>query len=127
MNNKVTDIEGNFLGVTGVGIRLDKIADALRKKKDKYKRKVYLVDETGTVQVHSDLELVEKINIYDSPGISSIASDLMKFVESPIDNTYQFESENIIVSSRYIPEIGWHVIAEQTEESSYYNAKKIFI
>ncbi len=124
INNKVRDFEGNFIGVTGVGIRLDKIADALREKKDKYNRKVYLVDETGTVQVHTDIELVEKINIYDAPGIRNIAAELMKFVESPVDNTYQLGSENIIVSSRYIPELGWHVIAEQTEESSYHNVKK---
>ena len=124
INNKVKDFEGNFIGVTGVGIRLDKIADTLREKKDKYNRKVYLIDETGTVQVHTDIELVEKINIYDAPGICMIAAELMKFVESPIDNTYQLGSEKIIVSSRYIPELGWHVIAEQTEESSYHNVKK---
>ena len=126
INNRVEDFNGNFLGVTGVGIRLDKIAEKLKEKKEKYNRRVYLVDETGTVQVHSNIALVEKVNIFNEKGISTIAEKLMLQTEQPSDCTYSIDSRDILVSSRFIPELGWYIIVEQDELSSYFLARKSF-
>ena len=85
---------------------------------------MYLIDETGTVQVHSDISLVEKENIFSKEGIKRIAENLMNESDTPVDNIYTDDSGDIMVSSRYIPEIGWHVIVEQDKSSSYNYAKK---
>ncbi len=124
INTRVEDFKGNFIGVTGVGIRLDRVAEKFREKKEKYNRKVYLIDETGTVQVHSDISLVEKENIFNKEGIKIIAENLMNESDKPVDKIYTDDSGDIMISSRYIPELGWHVIVEQDKSSSYNYAKK---
>ena len=124
INNRVEDFNGDLLGVAGVGIRLDKIAEKLKEKKEKYNKRVYLIDETGTVQVHSNIDLVEKINIFNEDGINKIAEKLMEESESPSDDVYSTDANEVLVSSRYIPELGWYIIVEQDELSSYLKAKK---
>ncbi len=124
INHRLNGLDGTFLGVVGVGIKLEKIAEFLKQKKNKYKRDIYLVDENGYVQVHSDLNLVEKSNIYTREGIERIAGDLMKMSDSPVDRTYIDRGETVLISSRYIPEIGWHVIVEQNEKATYLQARR---
>ncbi|MBF9014928.1 sensor domain-containing diguanylate cyclase [Oceanispirochaeta sp. M1] len=128
INYRLEDFSGNFLGVVGVGVRLDQLSDLLKQKKTQYDRDIYLVDEEGIIQVHSDLSLIEKINIFKEEGISSVAEQLMETEEFPIDLIYKKKNDHFLVSSKSIPEIGWHVIVEQNEErGSFFAKRSLFI
>ncbi len=124
INYRLKGFDGRFLGVVGVGIKLEKVAEFLNQKQTKYNRDIYLVDENGYIQVHSDLSLIEKSNIYTREGIALVAEELMGMTDSPIDSIYNESGQTVLVSSRYIPEMGWHVIVEQNESSSYFQARK---
>ena len=124
INYRLRGFDERFLGVVGVGIKLEKVAEFLNQKQNKYNRDIYLVDENGYIQVHSDLSLIEKSNIYTREGIALVAEELMGMTDSPIDSTYNESGQTVLVSSRYIPEMGWHVIVEQNESSSYFQARK---
>ncbi len=125
INYRLEDPEGNLLGVVGVGLKLDRIAESLINKQKKYNRNIYLVDENGYIQVHSRRELIEKVNIYNKEGMQEIAADLMAETEVPVGKTYGEGQQRIFVSSRYIPEMGWHVIVEQDEKGVYRKARRI--
>jgi len=118
VNFRVTDSTGTFLGVTGVGIRLGDIASDLAVKKEQYNRDIYMVDETGMVQIDSDLSKVEKVSLYDIPGVKEIASQLLSQSDGPIDLLCSKGSKSTLISSRYMKEIGWYVMVEQ-EGSDY--------
>ena len=124
INYRLEDFNGNLLGVVGVGVKLDKIVETLLEKKSEYNRNIYLVDEEGFIQVHSNIDLIEKTNIRDSEGIRNIADVLMTESELPVDEVYTIDSKRILVSSRFIPELGWHVIVEQDENSTFRQARK---
>lgn len=124
INYRLEDFNGSFLGVVGVGVRLDQIAVKLQEKQDKYNRNVFLVDEDGFIQVHSDIHLIEQVNIFKKEGIRNVADEIMAQSADPIEIEYKTDSQSIFVSSRYISELGWHIIVEQDEKSSYFEARK---
>ena len=124
INFRLEDFEGNLLGVVGVGVKLEMIAKQLQQKKDLYQRDIFLVDESGTIQVHSDMNMVEKINLFEEEGINVVATQLMEQVQEPIELTYSSQQGDIFVSSKYISELNWHVIVEQDEKSSLIAAKR---
>jgi len=113
VNYRVTDAEGNLLGVAGVGIRLDEIASDLAEKQKQYNRDIFMVDETGTIQIDSDLSRVEQVSLYDIPGVRDIAPELLSKVDGPIDMLCSKENGSALISSRYMKEIGWYVMVEQ--------------
>lgn len=124
INYRLVDFSGNLLGVVGVGVKLDQIAAKLQQKKEQYNRDIYLVDEDGIVQVHTDLSKIEQTNIFNEEGISAVADQLMGTGQLPMDLMYNIKSDSFLVSSKFIPEIGWHVIVEQNEASGSNSARK---
>ncbi len=125
INNRLEDLQGNLLGVVGVGIRLETVARLLQEKKDQYHRNVYLVDENGVIQVHSDISLVEQVDIYMQSGISDIADELMREDnDHPMEMSYLSSQGRVYITSRYIPELEWHVFVEQNERTGLKEARK---
>lgn len=118
INYRLEDFDGTFLGVAGVGVRLEHIADTLIQKQKKYDRRIYLIDDNGIIQVHSDETKIEQTSIFDQPGISNIASSLMVKEEILVDKSYSTDNNQFLVSSRYIPEMDWFIIVEQQEEKA---------
>ncbi|QEN08765.1 GGDEF domain-containing protein [Oceanispirochaeta crateris] len=115
INFRVVDSTGHFLGVAGVGIRLDKISVTLAEKKDEYKRDIYMVDDRGIIQVHPDITKVETLSIYDIPGLRDIADDLLNPSDFPTDLIYNASQNPSLISSRYMEELGWFILVEQHE------------
>lgn len=61
-------------GVTGVGLKLESIAERLKDNGHKYRKNIYLVDDKGMFQVHEDKNLIEKKNIRDMEGLGKNSS-----------------------------------------------------
>ncbi|MDA3957512.1 sensor domain-containing diguanylate cyclase [Oceanispirochaeta sp.] len=115
VNFRVEDSDGRFLGIAGVGVRLDQISATLAEKRDLYNRDIYMVDDTGVIQVHSDLSKVETVSIYDIPGLQDVADKLLTPSEQAIDLIYNSQPDPTLISSRYMEELGWFVLVEQKE------------
>lgn len=69
VNHRVENTTGELLGVIGVGVDMSNISALLQKTQNTYGRVVYMVDESGLVQAHSDMNVIEKRNINTSYGI----------------------------------------------------------
>ncbi|MEF2143879.1 MAG: sensor domain-containing diguanylate cyclase [Desulfovibrionaceae bacterium] len=116
INHRVEDYKGNLLGVTGVGVRMDNVAEMLRQAQEKYRRRVYLVDESGLVQAHSDKSRVEEMDIRDEPGLSDISSKLLALRDEPGNFEYESEAGRVLLTCSYVPELNWYLIVEQDED-----------
>jgi len=115
INHRLTGYNGELLGVTGVGLNLDAITDMLKSHNDIYKSEIYLVDRKGTIQVHSDESIIEKINIREQPEFAGIAEKILSGKES--SGMYEFErgEKHILLTTRFIPEFDWFLFVEIDE------------
>lgn len=116
VNHRLHSSAGKLLGVTGVGLRLDSVADLLRGYEDKYGRRVHLVDSHGTIQVQSRPGPGLKNNIRNLPGIADVADALLSTQGVPRDVTFDREGDTVFATVRHIPELDWFLVVEQEED-----------
>jgi diguanylate cyclase (GGDEF)-like protein len=126
-NFRVEDNNGRFLGVVGVGVNIDRIRGLLEKVRSDYSREVYLVDQDGLVQVHRDSSRIERYDITKAGGIRDVAGSILENVDDPRTFEYDDDGDNILLSSRYIPELQWHLIVEQNENLALISARNNLI
>lgn len=115
INHRLTGYHGELLGVTGVGLNLDAITTMLKTHNDIYKSEIYLVDRKGTIQVHSDENIIEKMNITQQPEFTGIAEKILSGKEN--SGIYEFErgDKHILLTTRFIPEFDWFLFVEIDE------------
>jgi diguanylate cyclase (GGDEF)-like protein len=118
INYRVESATGELLGVVGVGVDMSDIAALLQKTQKTYGRVVYMIDETGMIQAHSDMNVIEKRNILSAFGIEEIANTILSSKTKTLDAHYEGKQGNILLTSRYIPEIKWFILVEQDERIS---------
>ncbi|MBI9108486.1 MAG: diguanylate cyclase [Spirochaetales bacterium] len=112
LNFRLEDHQGNLIGVTGIGIEMESFSNFLQQKQQKYDRTIFLTDAEGLIQAHSDISNIEAVNIYNEPGINVVAQKILTDRQTPLDFNYNNAGENILISSRYIPELDWFLIVE---------------
>ena len=114
INYRLNDYEGNLIGVTGVGLNMNKLGRRLHKYQERYDKSIYLVNKKGVVQIHSKKELVAEENLYNREGMKGITDDLLSKSETHVIKEYKKDGKKTIVLSRYIPEFDWFLIVEHT-------------
>ena len=123
INHRLEDGDGNFLGVTGIGLEMVSISDTLASYRDRYDHMVYMINSNGLIQVHADQELVEKVNIRNMEGIGSQAEKILSNKSGT--NIFEFKAgkRDIVISSRYFPDFDWFLIVEQDETNALSSAR----
>ncbi len=126
INHRLRDYNGNLLGVTGVGLKMEAVSNILSEYRKRYKRNVYLVDATGLVQVHYDKKLIGKANLRSLAGISEHAGAILDRKDQ--ENVYEYENNksHILLIPRYIPEFNWYLIVEQDQNVALQTIKTNF-
>ena len=127
INCRVESTTGELLGVVGVGVDMTDIATLLQKTQNTYGRVVYMVDESGFIQAHSNIDIIEKRNIRTTFGIDKIADTILSSTDNTLDTYYEGDSGNILLTSRYIPSIKWYIIVEQDERVSLHLVRMMLI
>lgn len=112
INIKVYDRQGAFLGVTGVGIDMHSLSQLLQDTQDSYGRQIFLVDSSGTIQVHSDREMILKSSITQMDGISSIAQKLLSSKQDPLVQEFTGQHGTVLLTAKYLPMIDWFIVVQ---------------
>lgn len=113
VNQKVLDYNGKFLGVTGVGLNFNAVTESISHYEKEYGRGLYFVDRAGKIKVRSAAATIREDDITSAPGVKDIAGDILAGENTAF--TYDRDGETYLLSSRFVPEIGWHVLVEQRE------------
>lgn len=127
INYKVFDGQGGLLGVTGVGLKVDMMAQLVRTYKQRYDRSVYLTDNKGVIQVHQNLDYIEKKSISQIEGLGAIAPSMLKTGDLPENFEYRHNGDLILLTARYIPSLDWVLFVEQNETRSLAGERMTFI
>lgn len=125
INHKVFDYAGNYLATTGVGIAFNALGKVVERYKTHFARHVYFVDATGKIMVRSEGSSITEANILTARHISTIAKALVASDHGFFE--YDRAGENMLVSTRIIPELNWRVIVEQQESSALAGIRQTLI
>ncbi len=115
VNYKVFDFDGQFIGVTGVGIAVEKVTELIENYQKKYNRSAYFADRQGNITLHaSALDGIKSIQT--RPGLEMLA---MRILTSPNGNfSFRHDGVTTYLNSRFIPEFKWFLLVEQSNSKA---------
>ena len=113
INYKVFDTDGNFVGVTGMGVRIAAARDLMERYKKKYDRDIYFVSRDGKVIFYPNSSPFKKMNIKKVPELVPLLKNDSKGGE------YIRDGERYLVNIRYIDELKWFLVVEQPSDSMH--------
>ena len=115
INYRVRDYQKNFIGATGVGLKVNAVKDLIKKYQESYGRNIYFVDKKGMITLHGSSLLTDVKQMSEIEGVSSLASDILSKSEGRF--SYKRKGKTIHLNTRYIPEFDWYLLVEQSEEN----------
>lgn len=113
VNMEITDENGKFLGICGVGVEMTDLQKLLKKYEEKYHVKINLIDREGLIQVSSDAERIEKDYI-DNAYLQNVNSE--EFYYEGYEETSRM--------TKYMEDLDWYLVVEDYEPDKM-NALKI--
>jgi len=116
INYRVMDRNGDLLGITGIGLAVDAVANLIETYQQRYSRDIYFVDREGKVTLHGgDFEGPGRLQERD--GIGKFATRILSNPSSSI--TYEKpDGELVYVNSRLVPEFDWFLLVEQSKSAA---------
>lgn len=116
INYKVFDHEGgSFLGATGVGLTVSRVHQLINSYEERYGRHILFVDSNGNVMLDtaSNTGQAER-NLRDFEGIGPCSDAILS--SQVLETRYRKNGHNFFVNSRFVPELRWYLIVEQSED-----------
>ncbi|QCR10344.1 sensor domain-containing diguanylate cyclase [Brenneria rubrifaciens] len=115
ISHRVMDYRGNFIGVTGVGIPVERVKLLIEKYEQRYNRNIYFIDKTGNVALHGNT-YDRPLKIQEQPGLSPLATAILTVPGGAYE--YQLNGKQIFLNTRFLPEFGWYLMVEQSNHPS---------
>ncbi|GKX45018.1 GGDEF domain-containing protein [Pectobacterium carotovorum subsp. carotovorum] len=115
INHKVMDYEDNFIGITGVGIPVERVKHLIEKYEQRYNRTIYFIDKEGNITLHGKT-YTRPLQIQQQQGLNRIATTILTSPSGAYE--YQLDGERIFLNTRLIPEFGWYLMVEQISHPS---------
>lgn len=116
INYRVLDYQGNFIGITGVGLAVDSVRGIIENYQQRYQRNVFFINKDGDV-------VIKAAGVYDNfkkleqiPGYGPLTREILSADHGSFH--YRRDGDTVQVNSRYIPELNWRLIVEQSEDPS---------
>ncbi len=111
INYRVFDYQQNYIGATGVGLKVNTVKQLIHDYQTKYGRNIYFVDENGEIKLAGSNIRAVYLNLKDLLDKSCFdktknTSDEKAFEHKRNNKTYH-------ANIRYISGLGWYLVVEQ--------------
>lgn len=126
LNHRVTDRGGQFLGVAGVAITLDAMNQVLARYQARFGRNIYFVSDTGKVMLSSVQLREDERALNTRSGMKDIAPAILNHSVTPTALSYRSGKADVLVNSRYVPELNWYLVVEQNVSGNIVPLTRIF-
>ena len=126
INHRVLDAKGVFLGVVGVGITLDTMNQVLARYQARFGRNIYFVDSAGKVVLSGQALKGDELLLSSRSGIKDIAPAILNRSVTPTSLAYRGGKSDVLVNSRYLPEVNWYLVVEQNVSGNIRPLTRIF-
>lgn len=117
IHHRILDRDGKLLGIAGVVLRSDVPGALIDGYRQRFGRRVYLVDARGEVTAAGASLTPSGGPFAALPGMRDIAGRLLHGSGNPVQLSYERDGEKVFVHARYLQQAGWHLIVEQDADA----------
>lgn len=126
INHRVVGKDGKFLGVAGVAITLDTMNQVLARYQQRFGRDIYFVNADGKVMLSGAPLKDEQRALATRSGMKDIAPAILNRDSVATSLSYRSGQSDVLVNSRYLPELGWYLVVEQNVSGNIRPLSRIF-
>jgi len=128
VNYRIFDYHGQFIGATGIGLTLNTLKHLIDSYQKRFDRQIYFADRQGKITLAGSNFSKQGENIRTINGIGSISAKILANNSSEsMHLDYQGSNGMVLVNSRYITELGWHLLVEQDASSGMQPVHNVFL
>jgi signal transduction histidine kinase len=125
INHKVYDYDGRYIGATGIGLDVNTVQKLIDSYAQKYQRHIMLIDRNGDIVIAKDRGRGTSSNIADMPGLGAITKQILLTTSGSFE--YDTNGETYLLAARYVPELKWILLVEQSESQAVKGLKKTLV
>lgn len=114
INYKVLDDQGDFLGITGVGLSLSKVQEIIEEYEKRYDGEIFFVDSKGSLTLHG-AALPTDIDFEKIVDGQSIKQRILN--QKNTSFSYSQGLHKIMLDSRYLEEFHWYLIVRKSDQN----------
>ncbi len=126
INHRVLDRDGKFLGVAGVAITLDIMNQVLARYQQRFGRNIYFVSGEGKLVLSGAPLGDDDGSLATRAGMKDIAPAILNRSVTPTSLAYRSGKSDVLVNSRYLPELNWYLVVEQNVSGNISPLTRIF-
>ena len=115
INYRVHDFNGRFIAATGIGLTADAVQKRIIEYQQRYQRRIYFADADGRIILGSDAGDIGK-PLASLAGMESLATRILDARDG--QHEYSRDGQAMLLNARFIPELKWHLIVEQSEDDA---------
>lgn len=116
LNFRVFNQQQQYLGVTGVGLSMNRLYALLCQYEAQYQKNIYLVDSTGKVRLTGSNRLHDTRDIYRREGLKELAAETL--ARKKTNFQYQTENGHYLLHVQYMPEVRLFLFVESKEDNA---------
>lgn len=117
INYRTFDFSGNYIGATGVGLTVYSVNNLISRYEAKFDRQIYFVDAQGKIVLRpANSPLLSYSHLNEIAGLENYVDELLQGKLTKA--AYERAGETRLLHSRYVPELDWYLIVEQSETAS---------
>ncbi len=109
INCRITDESGKLMGVTGVGLRLNRVQALLKSFEEQFGLKTALFNKEGVVQVSTDTSEIYQDNVFDIPTLRISKQDVLTHRELR-SFAYRDDRSGGYMITQYIEDMDWFLL-----------------
>lgn len=113
INCRIDDNEENFLGVTGVGLQLNRVQEVLTEFGNDFGLEAMLFDKNGIVQVHTETGRIGKENIFEYNSLKEHENDIINNKSSISLYEYKDNKSSGYMIIKYIKDLDWYLLVKK--------------
>ncbi|QFU24395.1 methyl-accepting chemotaxis protein [Shewanella eurypsychrophilus] len=106
--NYLMKVDGRPSAVAGVGLSLASLSDSIKQYQIGTNGKVFLTDGEGKIKLHPDTSYIGK----NLNNLGDIDTGTLLQKQDFATSEYEDSGTDMLVASRYLPEIGWYLVAQ---------------
>ena len=114
INYRTFNYDGEFIGATGVGLTVNNVNNLLSRYEAKFNRQIFFTNTQGKIVLRPmNSPLLKYQSLQEIEGLESASAQLLSNKNKQV--TYKRDGETRMLHCRYVPELHWYLIVEQSE------------
>lgn len=121
--HRIADGRGGAADAGGTALPAEVLSSLVEKYQSRFGCRIHFVDSAGIIVLGTDAMR----HVRELPGLRRVAADILSASARPTQSNYRDGETTVLVNTRFIPELEWYLVVEQSDEAGIGQLQRAFL